>query len=196
MAIVYPLSLPTSANIATIRLTQVNVVGESVSPFTLSSQVQVYDGQMWRAQITLPKKRQAAMEPWATFLTALRGKFGTFLLGPPNAQCGPRGTVSSCTLSGSRRNNYATVTMTGSLLAGDYIQLGAGASARLHKVLQDQSGNGEIAIWPSLRADYTNAAVNFSAPKGVFRLDSNETGWDIDNLNRYDIQFSANEVIG
>jgi len=65
----------------------------------------------------------------------------------------------------------------------------------LHQVLQDQSGSGSIEIWPSLRDDYSGAAVTFNAPKGVFRLASNVSSWSINNVSTYSISFEAVEAL-
>ena len=107
----------------------------------------------------------------------------------------PQGTVSSCTLSGSAGDESVTVVMTGSLLAGDYIQLGGGAGAKLHQVLVDQTGNGTLEIWPALRADYSSATVVFNNAKGVFRLSNNVTSWSINNASAYGISFEAVEAL-
>jgi hypothetical protein len=85
--------------------------------------------------------------------------------------------------------------MTGTFKAGDYIQLGSGANSKLHQVLQDQSGNGTLEIWPSLRANYSSATVEFNSPKGVFRLSTNVTSWSINNASMYGISFDAVEAL-
>jgi hypothetical protein len=85
--------------------------------------------------------------------------------------------------------------MTGTLLAGDYIQLGTGSSSKLHQVLLDQDGDGSLEIWPSLRSDYTSETVITSSPKGVFRLKENVTSWSINNASFYGISFEAVEAI-
>jgi hypothetical protein len=84
--------------------------------------------------------------------------------------------------------------MTGTLLAGDYIQLGSGSNAKLHKVLVDQSGSGTLEIWPALRSNFSGAAT-LTNTKGVFRLASNQTNWSIGNSSAYGIQFEAMEDI-
>jgi hypothetical protein len=85
--------------------------------------------------------------------------------------------------------------MTGSLLAGDYIQLGSASAAKLHQVLADQTGNGTLEIWPALRSDYTDATVTFNAAKGVFRLSTPMSSWSINNASAYGISFEAVEAI-
>jgi len=127
-------------------------------------------------------------------LVALKGQTGTFLLGDPDYAT-PQGTVSACTLSGTAGDETATVVMTGSLLAGDYIQLGAGSSARLHQVLVDLTGNGSLEIWPALRDTYSGATVVYNNAKGVFRLASNTSQWSINNASTYGISFDAVESI-
>jgi hypothetical protein len=131
---------------------------------------------------------------WKAFLTALKGPTGTFLLGDPD-YVSPRGDVSSCTLSGSAGDESVSVTMTGTLKAGDYIQLGSGSSAKLHQVLQDQTGDGTLEVWPKLRSDYTDETVVLNNPKGVFRLSSNSQSWQINNSSFYSISFDCIEVI-
>lgn len=195
MALTFPLSIPTTIGIESIELRAVNAVATSQSPFTYKQQIVAHQGQRWEASVTIPAMRRDLMAPWKAFLTSLKGQQGTFLLGDPDYADGPQGTVSACTLSGAAGDESVTVTMTGSLLAGDYIQLGSGSSARLHQVLADQTGNGTLEIWPALRGAYTDAAVTFAAPKGVFRLASNVSSWSINNSNAYGISFEAVESL-
>jgi hypothetical protein len=128
-------------------------------------------------------------------LVALKGSVGTFLLGDPDYAT-PRGTVSGTpTLSGTAGDSTVSITMTGTLLAGDYIQLGTGSAARLHQVLVDQSGSGNLEIWPDLRSTYSGETVIYSSPKGVFRLGQSTTSWSIDNASFYGISFEAIEAL-
>ena len=194
MAISYPLSTPTTIGIESIEIRAANAVATSQSPFTYKQQIVSHQGQRWEASVNIPSVRRDLAAEWKAFLTALKGPTGTFLLGDPDYAT-PRGTVSVCTLSGSAGDETVTVTMTGSLLAGDYIQLGSGSNAKLHQVLVDQSGNGSLEIWPALRSNYTSESVVFNNPKGVFRLATNMSSWSINNASAYGISFDAVEVI-
>lgn len=194
MAITFPISTPTDIGIAQIELGATNAVAVSKSPFTFSTQVHAYSGEMWSASVTIPTVRRDLAEPWVSFLMSLRGQFGTFLLGDPNCTS-PQGTATSATITGSLGDRSVTVAMTGTLKAGDYFQLGSGSSAKLHKVLVDQSGNGTLEIWPALRTNYTTASATLTNPKGVFRLASNQTNWGIGSNSAYSIQFEAMEDI-
>lgn len=194
MAISYPLNTPTTIGFESIELRAVNATITSQSPFSYKQQVISHTGQRWEASVSIPSVRRDLAEPWVAFLTALKGQTGTFLLGDPLSAT-PRGTVSSCTLTGNAGDESVAVTMTGSLLAGDYIQLGSGTTARLHKVLVDQSGSGTLEIWPALRSTYSSATVTTTNAKGVFRLNQNMSSWQISNANSYGIAFEAVEAI-
>ncbi len=177
MPISYPLSLPTTSSIARIRLTANDIVGISQSPFTAAQQVYKYPGQFWEADVTLPPMKRADAEYWVAFLLKLNGPFGTFLLGDPLGATA-RGVATGTPLvnGGSQVGNELvtdgwTVSQTGILRAGDYIQLGSGATAQLYKILDDAnsdgSGNATFTIWPSLRSSpANNAAITVTSTAG------------------------------
>ena len=194
MALTYPLSTPTTIGIESIELRAVNAVAVSQSPFTYKQQVISHGGQKWEASVNIPSVHRDKAAQWKAMLVGLKGQVGTFLLGDPDYAT-PQGTVSSCTLTGSVGDETVNVVMTGTLKAGDYIQLGSGSSAKLHQVLLDQDGDGSLEIWPSLRSDYTDATVTFDNPKGVFRLSNNVTSWSINNASIYGISFEAVEAL-
>lgn len=206
MAIVYPLSLPTTSGIMRIKWIANDIVGVSQSPFTASQQVYRYAGQFWEADITLPPMKRADIEYWISFLLKLNGPFGTFLLGDPNGGT-PRGIATGTpVVNGGSQTGYElitdgwTVSQTGILKAGDYIQLGSAATARLYKVLDDvnsdASGNATLDLWPDLRsAPSDNATITVSNAKTNFRLASAQTSWDIDEATIYGLTFGAREAL-
>jgi hypothetical protein len=205
MAITYPLSLPTQSAIAKIRLSANEIVGISQSPFTAAQQVYKYPGQFWEADVTLPPIKRADAEYWVAFLLKLNGPFGTFLLGDPLGATA-RGVATGTPLvnGGSQVGNELvtdgwTTSQTGILRAGDYIQIGSGATAQLYKILDDAnsdgSGNATFTIWPSLRSSPSdNATIIVSSPKGVFRL-TTPASWDIDEASIYGLTFGAREAL-
>lgn len=195
MAISYPLSLPTNIGMASIELRAKNTVAVSSSPFTYKQTVYAYDGQMWEADVTLPPMNRDDAESWIAFLMSLKGRYGTFLLNDPSATS-VRGTATSATITGSAGDSSVTVTMTGTLKAGDYIQLGTGSDATLHKVLVDKSGSGTLEIWPKLRKARSSVSADLTSASGLFRLASNETAWSVNDASFYGISFGATEVVG
>jgi len=194
MALSYPLATPTSIGIENIELRAVNAVATSQSPFTYKQQIVSHGGQKWEASVNIPSVHRDKAAQWKALLVGLKGPVGTFLLGDPDYAT-PQGTATSCTISGSTGHETVTVSMTGTLKAGDYIQLGSGSSSKLHQVLVDQDGSGSLEIWPGLRDNYTSAVVNLNSPKGVFRLSNNISSWSINNASIYGISFEAVEAL-
>lgn len=208
MAISYPLTFP-STGIAQITLTARNSVAISSSPFTYRQQVQKNVGSRWEATITLPPLLRANADVWIAFLLSLGGQYGTFLMGDPIAAT-PRGSASTTPgtplVNGSSQSG-GTVAVDGLpvstanyLRAGDYIQLGSGATSRLYKVLEDvdsnSSGEANIPIWPDLRSSPAdNLTVVVQDAVGVFRLSSPETSFNIDTASVYGISFAAVEAL-
>lgn len=87
--------------------------------------------------------------------------------------------------------------------AGDYIEIqpstGAANTRRLHKILTNQStdisGNFTLDIFPRLReSPATLDPIQIRDCRGMFRLSSNERGWDLDEALIYGVQFSAMEA--
>lgn len=203
MAISYPLSLPTNIGMASIELRAKNVVAVSQSPFTLKQSVHAYDGQQWEADITLPPMNRDDAESWIAFLMSLRGRTGTFLLYDPAGR-EPRGTVDpsvdTVTISGSSGDDTVSCSTTNgrTIKAGDYIQLGTGSDATLHKVLEDYTGTGsnvDLEIWPKLRKDRSGVTATLSDASGIFRLSDNITSWSVNDASFYGISFGAAEVV-
>lgn len=206
MSISYPLSIPTVSGIMRVRWAANDVVAVAQSPFTASQQVYRYTGQFWEADITLPPMKRDDAEHWISFLLKLNGPFGTFLLGDPNGAT-PRGLATGSPLvNGAGQTGYElitdgwTVSQTGILKVGDYIQLGSAATARLYKVLDDvnsdASGNATLDLWPDLRsAPSDNETITVSNAKTNFRLASAQTSWDINEATIYGLTFGARESL-
>lgn len=209
MAITYPLTLPTITGVQSVNFIARNSVGTTASPFTYEQQVFKNVGQRFEADITLPPMSRVDAEVWNTFFIKLYGQFGTFLLGDPNSAT-PRGTASSS--AGTPVVNGASQTgdtlnidgvpasQTGYLKAGDYIQLGSAATARIYKVLDDADSNasGEVSltIYPDLRSSPSDdATVIVTSAVGLFRLTTPTHNWSISSDGIYSMTFGAAEAI-
>lgn len=209
MTITYPLPFPTVTGVRSVSLRAMNAVALERSPFTFAQQAQAYAGQMWLADVTLPTiTSRAAAEEWITFITSLRGQFGTFLMGIPEASVArgaARGTDTVVVngddhIGGSVDITSDQIGVTGYLKAGDYIQIGSLSTTRLHKVLQDVdtdgSGNATLDIWPGLRSSPANGAtVVVEGAQGRWRLAMNESEWNLDVTSAYGMSFSAVEAV-
>jgi hypothetical protein len=183
-----------------------SVVGIAASPFTGQQQVYRHQGQIWEAEVSLPPMKRDEAEQVAAFLLKMNGQYGTFLLGDP-ANAAPRGVGTGTPLvnGGSQTGDGLltdgwTANTTGILKAGDWIQLGSGSATRLYKVLDDvnsdSGGNASLTIWPNLRSSPAdNAQITVLAPKGQWRLSSNDIQYSIDNASIYGITFACVEAL-
>lgn len=206
MAITYPLALPTVTGVRNITIRTINSVSYSRSPFTFAGQAQAFSGQMWAADVSLPPMKREDAVVWVSWLTSLRGQYGTFLMGDPLCatalgEAGGTPLATGSNPAGETLNIAgATASQTDWLKAGDYIQLGTGANARLHQVLADvdtdASGNGTLSLWPHTRSAVTaGTAITVSSPVGRWRLDSNQSERSVSEAAFYGISFSAVEAI-
>ena len=206
MTISYPRNLPTHTGIMSVEMRAVNAVAYSRSPFTYAGQAHAYAGQMWQADINLPPMHEDDAEQWVAWLISLRGQLGTFLFGVPS-RATPRGSAGGSPLVAGSGQTGGTLNIDGAdadqatfLKAGDYIQLGTGASNTLHKVLVDAAtdgaGEASLELWPHMRSSPTNnSSVVISSAKGLFRLASNEQAWSVDHARVYGISFGAMEAV-
>lgn len=208
MAIAYPLTFPSHTGIRGVSLRAINSVAYDRSPFTFAGQAQANAGQMWAADVTLPPMKYADAERWIAWLISLRGQFGTFNMGDP-ARAVARGTArgtDTVTVNGAGQTGQDLnitsdqLSETGYLLAGDYIQIGSGSTATLHKVLvdadTDASGDATLTLWPSVRTAPTDgAAVVVQSAVGRWRLAGNETEWSVNEAMIYGLSFSAMEAV-
>ena len=206
MAITYPLALPTHTGIAQISLRANDTVAFNMSPFSAKQQVYKYSGQFWEADVTLPPMKRADAEYWLSFLMKLNGAYGTFLLGDPNGATARGVGTGTPLVNGASQTGYElitdgwTVSTTGILKAGDYIQLGSGSTSRLYKVLDDVdsdgSGNATLTLWPNLRSSPADdATITVASTKSVFRLTTNVTDISINQASIYGVSFGAVEAI-
>ena len=206
MAISYPVTFPASIGVSSINIRAKTVVGVSSSPFTGQQQVYKHQGQWWEAEVSLPPMKRDEAEQVVAFLIKMNGQYGTFLMGD-FLSTAPRGIgtgtplVNGASQAGDELvTDGWTVSTTGILKAGDWIQLGSASTATLHKVLDDvtsdASGNATLNIFPNLRsAPDDNAAITISSPKGRWRLASNETDYAIDNASIYGMTFACIEAL-
>lgn len=187
MTISYPLVPPSwfqkQATWA-IRLRHATAVSQS--PFSGEQQVYSWPYQMWTLEFELPPMARDAGESVEAFLAALRGRLGTFLLGPRHVTR-PRGTVNltGVTVNGGGQTGrslaVAGMGASKTLLAGDWLQLGGGTSTRIHRVVEDVTANGSgqatLTIEPALRYSPADGdTVRLNAPEGLWRLTQDEIG--------------------
>jgi hypothetical protein len=88
-----------------------------------------------------------------------------------------------------------TPSITGQLLAGDYLQIGFHLHQVCEAVNSDSSGNATISIYPSLRdAPASLTAITLVNCVGLFRLKNNTRTWHSDFTGLTQLSFDATEV--
>lgn len=206
MTITFPLPLPAFPENSTVQITPLNTVAVLDAPHSLKQQVQRFGGQLWSAEIELPDMPRAVAAPWTAFLLAMNGRHGTVLVGDP-AAVAPLGVATGTPLvdgasqaGGSLATKGWSASVTGILKAGDYIQLGSGATTRLHQVIEDADSDGgglaALTLWPDLRESPADgAAVTTQSSKGAFRLTTNDAGWSTDFRGLYGVTLSLIEAL-
>lgn len=88
----------------------------------------------------------------------------------------------------------------GWLLAGDYVQFGSGATARLHQVLEDFSSNGSgkgtLVVWPRTREALLDGdPLVYTNAKGVFKLTDSRQGMSRRPGPLSETSFSCRELL-
>ena len=206
----YPLTMPTNVGIKSSRFSLERADSVNKSPF--SGGQQVYDSgyALWKASITLPPMKRENAAVWTAFFVSLRGRYGTFFLGDPDA-VNPLGgakdltatmSASAAVTAGVDVNDIPFDGLSGNgnaFKAGDYICVGSGVDRRLYMVREDiamTSGAGTLKVEPDVRLNIAdNDEITYKSCKGVFRMDSADLGWDTDHVSKYGITFSCTEAI-
>jgi hypothetical protein len=172
------------------------------SPYTGRQQVLEWPYALWVAEVTMPPMKRDKAAAFQAFLMSCRGRAGTFLMGDRDAPI-PRGTARSGVVvnGGGQTGNAINVRgmVNTSLLRGDYIQIGSGATSRLHMVVNDHGGGAggttPLEIEPALKfAPADGAAVTVVNAVGLWRMSVNELGWDSDHARVFGFSFSCHEA--
>lgn len=189
MAVSYPISLPSAPGYRRVSIQPRSSVAAYASPFTQQQQVYAHPGQLWTGEFELPPMSRAEAAPWIAAFTSLNGIEGTFVFGDP-AWTSPQGIGTGTPLiNGAAETGYDidtdgwTISQTGILKAGDWIQIGTGSSRKLHMVMvdanSDGSGNATLTVWPRVRTAFAdNTAITVTNPTGIWRLTGPAT-WSI-----------------
>lgn len=158
----------------------------SSSPFTFDQQVYEHPGVRWEAEIKLPPLKRSDAKAVEAFLAGLRGVSKTFSLGNPLHTTTGTGSISAVTAnSTSATGTFSNVD------PGDYFQLGD----HLYIVTAVTSGTAITIMPPARQTISTSTALDFTLPKGIWRLASNEIDWNIDQASFYGFTFACVEAL-
>jgi hypothetical protein len=183
-----PLAFP-SVGIQSLNMRLRRVVAVAESPFTLDTQTYVHQGARWECEVTLPPLSHSEARAVEAFIIGLKGREGTFTFGNPLHTSSATATTSGVTTIRSE-----SLTATGSAVsAGDYFQLGD----YLYMVTVGKaSGSGTIEFQPPLRAQAASGSVlDFTLPKSLWRMASNDIGWSISTASHYGFTLAFTEAL-
>lgn len=176
----YPITLPT-AGVYAERLSLGRAQQVMRSPY--SGKYQAVDKfAQWFLTVNLNRMPFQTAEIWQARLNSLRGGIGTFQYSPWQSVTS---TLTGITLA-STLHQYSNVaalegwaaSAASALRLGQYFQIG-NQLFQLTAVPAnaDEEGVCEVEFEPYARTDYdADAAVEFAAPKGLFRLEPGERG--------------------
>ncbi len=156
----------------------------SQSPFTYDQQVYQHQGVRWEAEVTLPPLKRSDAKQVEAFFASLRGQGNTFTMGNP---------LHNTTATGTGTGAINATTLTGSFtgaVAGDYFEIGSALY-----IITEVNSSSSIDIMPPLRVAASSAALDFTLPKGTWRLASNEIEWNINQASLYGFTFACVEAI-
>ena len=185
-----PLAFP-NVGIQNMSMRLKRVVAVAESPFTLDTQTYTHQGARWQAEISLPPLSHAQARSVEAFIVGLIGREGTFTFGNPLHTSSATATTSGST---AIRSESLTTTSGGSAVsAGTYFQLGD----YLYMVTSDKSaGAGTLNFQPPLRATIASGQVcDFTLPKSLWRMSSNDIGWSINEASIYGFTFACEEAL-
>ena len=208
-ALTFPLNIPSTPNFQTSRFELRRQVAVSESPYSGIQQTYEYDYALWSATFSLPPMRRETAGAWTAFFSALHGRRGTFTLGDPDRIIPLGAATGTITLSSgaSVGDNTLSLTVgsglsgvTGIFKAGDYIQLGTSAADfKLHMVVEDCDASGTAVtakIEPAVKtAVSTGQEITYNNPKALWRMDTDDLGWDGNHVSVYGISFSCSEAL-
>ncbi len=167
----------------TMRLRSATSISQS--PFTYDQQTYQHQGVIWEAEVSLPPLKRSDAKQVEGFFASLRGQANTFTMGNPLHNTTATGSITS----GTKGATTVTGTTTGAV-AGDYFEI----SGALYMITE--TGVSTFDIMPPLRtAISASTSLDFTLPKGTWRLASNEIGWNINTAGLYGFTFACIEAI-
>lgn len=197
--------LPAYPGLSQFSLTMIDAVAVVPSPYVPGqAQTQTWPGaDGWAFNFTLPKMSRRTSAPWKGFMAELRGMQNVFQAPVDPACATPLGAaLGTPTTSGTNLTSATslvttgwTPSVTGQLLAGDYLQIGYHLHEVCETVNSDDSGNATISIYPSLRDAPANlTAITLVNCVGLFRLKANSRAWHADYTGLTQLSFDVTEV--
>jgi hypothetical protein len=185
-----PLAFP-SVGIQNLDMRLNRSVAVSSSPYSFEQQAYEHQGARWECEVTLPPLTHSEAKAVQAFIVGLKGRSGTFTFGSPLHTSTATSTTSGTTAI--RSETLTTTAGSSAVGAGEYFQLG---DYLYMTTAAKSAGAGTLEFQPPLRAEIsTGTALDFTLPKSLWRLASNDTGWAVDTASIYGFTFAFVEAL-
>ena len=192
MPISFPLTLPAEPGFLEFEWDPDSSVAKQINPFDLTRKIYVWEGQIRLATVKVSPMTRAQAMLWQACFHALNGIQGTFYLQDP-VGAATRGAYLgrigySPAVKGAGQTGVDLLTdgwphsLSGLLLAGDWIAI----AGRLYQLLADTnsdgSGNATLTVWPNVGGLADDAPISVGAAAfGTFRLTAwPKLPWDVE----------------
>jgi hypothetical protein len=185
------------ADLSTISLQNIEIKSIDPSLVAISHsgkrQIRNRSAQRWMISGTYPKTDRDTFDPVWVYALSQKGQFSSFSYIPP-IYSNAKGDVSACSSAVEVAGSTAvTVTMTGTLKAGDYVKFAS--HDKVYIVTSDLTGNGELNIYPALQAATTAAAVTYDSVPFTVAFVSNEQSFSRGPNDLHDYRIQLVEII-
>tara|TARA_R110000737_G_scaffold11790_2_gene27766 strand:+ start:2627 stop:3187 length:561 start_codon:yes stop_codon:yes gene_type:complete len=185
-----PLAFP-NVGIQNITMRLKRAVAVSESPFSFDQQVFEHSGARWEAEVTLPPLSYAEARSVEAFIVGLKGQSGTFTFGHPLHTTTFSGTVTGT--QAIRSTSVAMGSSSSAVSAGNYFQFGD----YLYITTADKAaGANNLVFEPPLRAALAGGtSPDFTLPKSLWRMSTNDISWSTDMASMYGFSFACVEAL-
>lgn len=193
----YPLSLPTGIYPSSYTLGYMTNTRVNTSPFTFSTQKLESYGQAWMLKLDFPPLDDDKARLMASFMSKLKGAYGSFYFTPKNAWKGTgSGTPTLVSIDNDLRTTITVSPSNTSIPEGSYVQIGE-QLVQIQTAVPAQAGNvANVSVFPRIRtALAAGTPITYINPKGKFALTANEQQWTIDRSRHYAFSVEAMEAI-
>lgn len=198
MAITYPVALPTIGGKTLIQSVDMRLVQSAAMTESQTSYKQLlvnYNTARWEAEVTIRPLQKSEAKVFQAFLASLRGITGTFTFGDPlqtyvNAPTVKLDAVEQIGTNHLRLENTGVV----NLDAGSQFSLDGDLYVLLEDI--DAGDTGDREIMPNLKQTVlANTFLTTQEPVGLWRMSTNDLGWNISTAGMYSFTFSCVEAI-
>jgi len=159
-------------------------------------------GDIWVDVMTFTNVFNPNARILSAFLASLRGESGRFYLSPPGYVRAGIGTGSPLVKGAAQTGLSITIdgctsSVTGWLLAGDYVQIGDELKMITADANTDSGGNATLSFVPPIRVSPAdNSAVITTAPKCIMKLkDNSQVRWPMQPGRIYAMSVAIEEAL-